>query len=43
MTDREGSVLTGVQKAREAGEIRIRFADGETEATVKKGGEQGHE
>ena len=43
VTDREGSVLTGVQKAREAGEIRIRFADGETEATVKKGGEQGHE
>ena len=38
VTDREGRILTGVDEARSAGNINIRFADGTTEAAVKKDG-----
>ncbi len=43
VTDPGGRVLTGVQDARSAGNVKIRFADGTAEAFVKKGGEQEHE
>ena len=43
VTDPRGRVLTGVQDARSAGNVKIRFADGIAEAFVKKGGEQEHE
>lgn len=39
ITDRSGRVLTGTRAAKEAEEIRIRFADGTVEAFVKKDGE----
>ena len=36
-------LLTGVQEAMNAGNIRIRFADGTAEAAVKKNGEKNDE
>ena len=43
VTDRKGRLLTGVQEAMSAGNIRIRFADGTAEAAVKKNGEKNDE
>ena len=43
VTDREGRVLTGVQEARNAGNVNIRFADGTAEAAVKKDGVRNNE
>ena len=43
VTDRGGRLLLGVQDARNAGNVRIRFADGTAEAAVKKDGEQDDE
>ena len=40
VTDPEGKVLTGRNQAIEAGDIRIRFADGEVEAKVNRAGER---
>ena len=36
VTDLEDRVLTGAQQARDAAEIRIRFANGSVEASVWK-------
>ncbi len=38
VTDPEGRLLTAAEKAREAGEIRIRFADGNVAASVRNDG-----
>ena len=38
VTDREGRILTGTKQAKDAEDIRIRFADGSVEAAVKKDG-----
>ena len=43
VTDREGRILSGVRQAREAGNVKIRFADGAADAVVTKGREPGHE
>jgi exodeoxyribonuclease VII large subunit len=40
VTDPEGKVLTGRKQAMEAGDIRIRFSDGEVEAKVNRAGER---
>ena len=43
VTDREGRIISGVRQAREAGNVKIRFADGAADAVVTKGREPGHE